>query len=51
MLARLFLKFLQRKMLSAKKVNRCTSTPSSLICYYLVFKDVSKWNIELLMLQ
>ena len=51
MLARLFLKFLQRKILPAKKVNRCTSTPSSLICYYLVFKDVSKWNIELLMLQ
>ena len=50
-LAGLFPKFLQRKMLSAEKVNKCTTTLTCLICYCLVLEDVSKWNIELLMLQ
>ena len=35
-------------MLPTKKVNKCTSTPTCLICYYIVFEDVSKWNIEYL---
>ena len=35
-------------MFPATKVNKCTSTPTCLIYYYLVLKNVSKWNIEYL---
>ena len=37
-LARLFPKFLQRKMLPTKKVNKCTSTPTCLIFYMHTLK-------------
>ena len=32
-------------MFPANKVNKCTSTSTCLIYYYLVLEDVSKWNI------